>query len=74
MMYLSILKKYRTPYERARKQRYKLLKYVCDKCGAYNHIDQGYCGMCMSTHLRKATAKEKTQTLSLIENVIDSSS
>lgn len=74
MIYLSILKKYRTPNEKARKQRYKLLKYVCDKCGAYNHIDQGYCGMCMSTHLRKATEKEKVQILSLIDNEIDSRS
>ena len=74
MMYLSIFKKYRTPDEKVRKQRYKLLKYVCDKCGAYNHIDQGYCGMCMSTHLRRATEKEKNQSLSLIDNMLSSHS
>jgi ribosomal protein L40E len=68
---MSILKKYKNSNEKARKQRYKHLKYICSKCGAYNHIDQGYCGMCMSTHLRKATEKEKQQTLSFIENVID---
>ena len=74
MIYLSIFKKYQTPHEKLRKQRYNLLKYVCDKCGAYNHIDQGYCGMCMSTHLRRATEKEKNQSLSLIDNMLNSGS
>ena len=74
MIYLSIFKKNKTPKERALKQRYKLLKYVCDKCGAYNHIDQGYCGMCMSTHLRRATEKEKEQSISLIDKMMSSNS
>ncbi|MFX1442350.1 MAG: hypothetical protein ACFFHV_02960 [Promethearchaeota archaeon] len=70
MIYLSILKK----CERARKQSYKHLKNICDKCGAYNHIDQGFCGICKSTHIRKATEKEKEQTLYFLTNIIDSRS
>ena len=74
MSNLSIFKKNKTKLERARKERYKNLKYICNKCGAYNHIDQGYCGMCMSTHLRRATEKEKQKTLSFIAQKIDSRS
>ncbi len=51
------------------KDRYKKIKYICDKCGAYNHKNQGYCGICMSTHIRKATKKEIEDTINLFESL-----
>jgi len=50
----------------------KLLKYICNNCGAYNHLDQGYCGICKTSHLRKATKDEREQTIALFENLIES--
>ena len=58
-------------YEMEIKQKYKNLKYICNNCGAYNHRNQGYCGICMSSHLRKATKTEIKQTLSLLENLFE---
>jgi uncharacterized OB-fold protein len=54
--------------KKLRKKKYKDLKYICDKCGAYNHKYQGVCGICMSSHLRKATKKEIEHTISMLES------
>ena len=51
------------------KKRYKNLKYICDKCGAYNHRNQGTCGICMSTHIRKATKREIEETINFFETM-----
>ena len=51
-------------------KKYKKLKYVCNKCGAYNHKRQRICGICMSSHLRKATKKEIEETIFFLENLI----
>lgn len=56
-------------YTKMDEKRYKKLKYVCNKCGAYNHKNQGICGICMSTHIRKATKREIEDTLILFENL-----
>jgi ribosomal protein S27AE len=48
------------------KLNYKLLKFVCDNCGAFNHKDQGFCGICKSTKLRKATKIEIEQTIRML--------
>ena len=50
-------------------KRYKKLKYICNKCGAYNHKNQGTCGICMFIYIRKATKREIEDILILFENL-----
>lgn len=69
---MSILKKNNSLNKRTNTDRYKLLKYICNNCGAYNHIDQGFCGICKTSSLRKATKKEKLHTLSFYDKIIQS--
>ncbi|TFG06439.1 MAG: hypothetical protein EU539_07660 [Promethearchaeota archaeon] len=54
--------------EKKIKKKYKALKYVCDHCGAFNHKNQGICGICMSPLIRKATKREIYQSIDFIEN------
>ena len=54
------------------KSQNKQLKYIRNNCGAYNHFDQGYCGICKTSNLRKATKDEREQTIALFENLIES--
>lgn len=49
-------------------KKYKKLKYICNKCGAYNHKNQGICGICKTANIRKATKKEIEETIFLFEN------
>jgi ribosomal protein L40E len=58
--------------EKKSKLQHKLLKYICNNCGAYNHLDQGYCGICKTTHLRKSTKEEREHTISLFEDLFRS--
>ena len=58
--------------ENKHKLQHKLLKYICNNCGAYNHLDQGYCGICKTTNLRKSTKEERENTISFFEDLIRS--
>lgn len=71
MINISILDKFKKTTEKRKKRRYRELRYVCNKCGAFNHRYQGICGMCMSSHLRRATSKEKEDSISIIESLIE---
>lgn len=51
------------------KKNKKRKAYICNECGAYNHYYQGFCGICASTHIRKATKREIEETLILFENL-----
>ena len=50
-------------------KKYKKLKYICDKCGAYNYKNQNICGICKSTQIRRATKIEIEETINLFENL-----
>jgi len=47
--------------------RFKDLKYICDRCGAYNPKNQSICGICKSSHIRKASKREIEETIILYE-------
>lgn len=71
MINMSILDKFKKTTNKRKKQIYRDLRYICNNCGAFNHRYQGICGMCMSSHLRKATSKEKEDSISFIESLIE---
>lgn len=71
MIYLSILNIFKFSTDKTKKYKYRHLKYICTNCGAYNRKYQGFCGICMSKYLKKATKKDVFESIKLIEDLIE---